>query len=180
MKFLISVLLLTLLFTFESKNISAQQKHQKLTIILLRHAEKDKEDEEFGNSINPRLSKDGEARAQKLSEILEKYKPDAVFSSQFLRTISTARPFARKKRMMIRFYNHRKLEEIAAIATAGNFKRIVIVGHNSTTPALMNMLVGQDKYKALDESEYDKIFIVRLKKKKNKPNKIREEKVITY
>ena len=89
-------------------------------------------------------------------------------------------PFARKHRMMIQIYNHRDLKQIAEIATAGNFKRIVIVGHNSTTPALTNMLIGQDKYKALDESEYDKIFVVRLKTKKDKPNKVRDEKVISY
>jgi broad specificity phosphatase PhoE len=178
MKVLVSVFLFLFLFTFTSQSISAQQKHQKLTIILLRHAEKDKAEEEI--TLDPRLSKEGEVRAQRLKEIIEKYKPDAVFSSQFQRTISTVRPYAQEKSMMIQFYNHRKLEEIAAIATAGNFKRILIVGHNSTTPALTNRLIGQDKYKPLDENEYDKIFIVKIKMKKNKPNKIREEKVITY
>lgn len=160
-------------------DVSGQGKHRKLTIILLRHAEKDLTQEEEVTP-DPKLSPEGEARAEKFAALVEKYKPDAVFSSQFVRTISTVRPFARRKRMMIQFYNHRNLEEIAAIATAGNFKRIIIVGHNSTTPALTNLLIGQNKYKSLDESEYDKIFIVRIKKEKNKPNKIREEKIITY
>ena len=62
---------------------------------------------------------------------------------------------------------------------SGKIKRLVIVGHNTTTPALVNMLIGQEKYKALAESEYDKIFVVKVKKKKTKPNKIRE-KVMTY
>lgn len=178
MKFLVVFLTGIFLFGIAGNEVFGQQKHRKLTIILLRHAEKDKAEEAI--TLDPRLSPEGEARAEKFAELIEKYKPDAVFSSQFQRTIWTVRPFARKKRMKIQFYNHRNLKEIAEIATAGNFKRIIIVGHNSTTPALANMLIGQEKYKPLDESEYDKIFIVRLKKYKNKPNKIREEKVITY
>ena len=75
--------------------------------------------------------------------------------------------------MQVQFYNHRKLDEIAAIATEGNFQTIVIVGHNSTTPALTNLLIGADKYKPLGENEYDKIFVVKIGKNKNKPNEIR-------
>ncbi len=178
MKILISFLLGLFVFGLAGADVFAQQKHRKLTIILIRHAEKDKAEEEV--TADPRLSPEGEARAEKFAEIVKKYKPDAIFSSQFKRTIWTARPFARTKRMMIQFYNHRNLQEIAEIATAGRFKRIVIVGHNTTTPALANILIGQEKYKPLAESEYDKIFIVRIKKKKGKPNKIREEKVINY
>lgn len=178
MKIFVSILLGVFLFGLAGEEVFAQRKHKKLTIILLRHAEKDKAEEEI--TLDPQLAPAGEARALRLEGILEKYKPDAVFSSQFKRTRSTVMPFARSRRMMIQIYNHRNLKEIAEIATAGNFKRIVIVGHNSTTPALTNILIGQEKYKALDESEYDKIFIVRLKRQKGKPPKVREEKVLTY
>ena len=114
-----------------------------------------------------------------LADVLEKYKPDAVFSSQFNRTLATVAPYSRRKRMQVQFYNHRKLDEIAAMAIEGNFKTIVIVGHNSTTPALTNLLIGADKYKPLGDNEYDKIFIVKIGKNKNKSNEI-EETVITY
>jgi 2,3-bisphosphoglycerate-dependent phosphoglycerate mutase len=179
MKIFILLLLGVFLFSSGAADAFGQYKYKDLTIILLRHAEKDKQDEEFGNSIDPRLSEAGNLRAQKLADVLEKYKPDAVFSSQFNRTLSTAAPYSRRKRMQVQFYNHRKLDEIAQIALAGNFKTIVIVGHNSTTPALTNLLIGADKYKPLGENEYDKIFIVKIGKNKNKPNEI-EENVITY
>ena len=179
MKIFISFLLGAFLFSLAGENVFGQYKYKKLTIILLRHAEKDKQDEEFGNSYDPRLSKEGEARAARLADILEKYDPDAVFSSQFNRTLSTAAPFARRRRTQVQFYDHRKLDEIAALAREGNFRRIVIVGHNSTTPALVNLLIGADRYKPLGENEYDKIFIVKIKKQKKKPNKV-EETVITY
>lgn len=177
MKFYIFFLTLLCLFAFTANTGFAQQKHQKLTIILLRHAEKDKEQE--SNTLDPDLSTEGAARAQRLISILNKYKPDAVFSTQFKRTYQTVRPFARTKRMMVQFYNVKNLDEIAAIAQAGNFKRIVIVGHNSTTPTLANLLIGENKYKFLGENEYDKMWIIKIKKRKHKPDIIRE-KVISY
>lgn len=177
MKIIISILLGA--FLFSSGAADAFGQYKDLTIILLRHAEKDKQDEEFGNMYDPRLSEEGKARAQRLADVLEKYKPDAVFSSQFNRTLSTAAPFARRKRMQVQFYNHRKLDEIAQTALAGNFKTIVIVGHNSTTPVLTNLLIGQEKYKPLGENEYDKIFVVKIKKNRDDKNLI-EDNIITY
>lgn len=178
MRFYILFLTGLFLFTFAANtDVFAQQKHQKLTIILLRHAEKDKEQE--SETLDPDLSAEGAARAQRLVQILNKYKPDAVFSTQFKRTYQTARPFTRTKRMMVQFYNVKNLDEIAAIAKAGNFKRIVIIGHNSTTPALANLLIGENKYKLLGENEYDKMWIIKIKKRGLKPDIIRE-KVISY
>ncbi len=115
MKIFISFFLGAFLFSSGAAEAFGQYKYKDLTIILLRHAEKDKQDEEFGNSIDPRLSDAGKQRAERLADVLEKYKPDAVFSSQFNRTLSTAAPFARRKRMQVQFYNHRKLDEIAQI-----------------------------------------------------------------
>lgn len=159
------------------ENVSAQQRHQKLTIILVRHAEKDMAGDE--TNPDPYLSAEGRQRAQNLIKAIEKYKPDAVFSSQFIRTISTAEPLARKNRMQIQFYNHRNLKALAEAVTDGRFKRVLIVGHNTTTPAMANLLLGEDKYKPLDESEYDKIWVVKVKKNKRKPNRVREQ-IITY
>jgi len=174
MKIYISLLLGLFLFAFAGGNIFAQ--HRKLTIILLRHAEKDLAGDV--NNPDPNLSAEGNLRAQRLIEAVRKYQPDAIFSSQFIRTRATAAPLARKNRMMIQIYNHRNLKEIAELAMSGKFKRILIVGHNTTTPALANLLIGQDKYKPLAESEYDKIWVVKIKKKK-KQNKVKD-KVITY
>lgn len=177
MRFYIFFLIVLLLSAFTENYVFAQQKHQKLTIILLRHAEKDKEQE--SKTLDPELSAEGAARAHRLIKILNEYKPDAVFSTQFKRTYQTVRPFTQTKRMMVQFYNVKNLEEIAAIARAGNFKRIVIVGHNSTTPILANLLIGENKYNFLGEDEYDKMWIIKIKKRNREPDIIREE-VISY
>lgn len=179
MKKIIVLLIFVFAFFIAGKNVFAQKKYKQITIIMMRHAEKDKQDEEFGNSVDPRLSEEGKVRAQKLAEVLKPYKPDAVFSSKFNRTLSTVAPYARGERMQVQFYDHRNLTEIAQIAQTGNFQTIVIAGHNSTTPALTNLLISTEKYKALGENEYDKIFIVKLRKNKNEI-KVIEETMITY
>lgn len=175
MKIIISLFIGFVLFIFAGGSVFAQ--HRNLTIVLLRHAEKDSAP--TADKVNPELSADGKLRAQKLVKVIKKYKPDAIYSSDFIRTKTTVQPLAEKRKLTVQIYNHRNLKELADLIMSGKIKRILVVGHNTTTPALVNMLIGQEKYKALAESEYDKIFVVKIKKKKTKPNKIKE-KVITY
>ncbi len=175
MKSIIFLLFLLFFFTFAVSDLFAQ--HRKLTVILLRHAEKDVS--EGADTANPELSAAGNLRAQKLVEIMNKYQPDAIYSSNYIRTRATVRPLARKRRMMTQIYDSRNLNQMRDLIVSGKIKRIVVVGHSNTTPALANMLIKQDKYKNLAESEYDKIWIIKIKRNKTKPNKIREQ-VIQY
>ncbi len=175
MKIIASLLLGLFLFTFVAVNLFAQ--HRKLTVILLRHAEKDIS--EGADTANPELSSAGNLRAQKLVEIINEYQPDAIYSSDYIRTRATVRPLARRRRMMTQIYDPQNLNQMHDLILSGKIKRIVVVGHSNTTPALANLLMKQDKYKNLAESEYDKIWIVKIKRNKTKPNKIKE-KVITY
>ncbi len=175
MKILVSLLFVLFLFTFAGDSVFAQ--HRKLTVILLRHAEKDIS--ENADTANPDISAEGKLRAQKLVEIINKYRPDAIYSTNFVRTRATVRPLASKGRRMILTYDPQNLNQLADLITSGKLKRIVVVGHSNTTPALANLLVKQDKYKTLAESDYDKIWIIKIKRKKTKPNKIRD-KIINY
>lgn len=175
MKIIVSLFIGLFLFTFAQTNLFAQ--HRNLTIVLLRHAEKDASPN--ADKVNPELSADGRRRAAKLVKTVNRYKPDAIYSSNFIRTKATAAPLAERRKLAVEVYDHRNLKQLADLIMSGKVKRLVIVGHNTTTPALVNLLIGQEKYKALDENEYDKIFVVKIKKKKTKPNKIKE-KVITY
>lgn len=174
MKIFFSLFLGLLFFASASENLFAQ--YRKLTVILLRHAEKDLTEPD---APNPALSAKGEARAEKLIGIVSKYQPDVIFSSDYIRTRSTVRPLARKNRAMTLIYDPRNLKQMREIILSGKYKRIVVVGHNNTTPALVNMLLNQEKYKPLAETEYDKIWVVKIKRNKNKPNKTSEE-VIVY
>jgi phosphohistidine phosphatase SixA len=174
MKITVSFLLGLFLFTFATGNTFAQYK--KLTVILLRHAEKDLSDMD---DPNPELSAEGKLRAQRLVNLVNKYQPDAIYSTNYIRTRATVAPLAQSRRMMYQFYDPRNLNQMRDLILAGKIKRLVVVGHNNTTPMLANLLIGQEKYKKLDESEYDKIWIVKIRKYKRKPNKVRDS-VITY
>ena len=76
---------------------------------------------------------------------------------------------------MILVYDPQNLNQMVDLIMSGKLKRIVVVGHSNTAPQLANLLIKQDKYKALGESEYDKIWIIKIKK-----GKIIEEKVVVY
>lgn len=164
-----------LLIASAESDVYAQYK--KLTVILLRHAEKDVS--ETADSMNPELSAAGKARAEKLIGVIEKYQPDAIYSTQYIRTRETARPLARKRREMIQLYSERNLEQMRDLILSGKIKRLVVVGHNNTTPALVNLLLKEDKYKKLGDNEYDKIFILKIRRYKRKPAKVKETE-ITY
>ena len=174
MKILAFLFLGSFLFTLTGVDSFAQ--HRKLTVILLRHAEKDLTEPD---APNPELTAAGKRRAEKLVSVVNKYQPDAIYSSDYIRTRETVRPLARKNRAMTLIYDARNLGQMRDLILSGKLNRIVVVGHNTTTPALANLLIGQEKYKALAESEYDKIWIVKIKRNNRKPNKVKET-VINY
>ncbi len=165
-------LLFGLLLILTSENIYAQD----ITIILLRHAEKDIS--ASANKADPELTAEGQKRAERLVETVGKYKPQQIFSTIFKRARNTAVPLAENLnpdyRLQIQFYDYAELEELAKRLLKLKVKSVVVVGHNTTTPELANLLIKQNKYKALDDNEYNKIWIIKIKK-----NKV-EDKVIEY
>jgi 2,3-bisphosphoglycerate-dependent phosphoglycerate mutase len=146
---------------------------QKKTVILLRHAEKDLSPEQ--NSSDPDLSAAGKERAERLKSALRKLKPYAIYSSDYKRTRTTAAPLAAKHKIEVQIYDPRKLNDIATLIKDSKARRIVVVGHNNTTPALANMLMNSTMFKDLDENEYDKIFVLRFK-----DGKLSKLEIITY
>jgi len=163
------------LLTVAASDLYAQ--HRKLTVILFRHAEKDLS--EGADTANPELTEAGKLRAEKLVKMINKYQPDIIYSSNYIRTKATVLPLAIKRRAMIFIYDPRNLNQIAEQILSGKFKRFIVVGHNNTTPMLANLLIGQEKYKVLGELEYDKIWIIKIKKNSTKPNKVKD-KIIKY
>jgi phosphohistidine phosphatase SixA len=164
------------LFLFAlASDVFAQKR--EMTIILLRHAEKDLST--GADDPDPVLSADGMKRAERLVEVAGKYKPRRFFTSNFRRTRLTLTPLAERSlkgyRLPIERYDHRKLDEFLNQILASNAKTVIVAGHNTTTPALANLLIKENKYKPLAESEYNKIWIIKIKK-----GKIKEERVIEY
>ena len=176
MKIIAILLFGLLLFTSGAENLRAQ--HRKLTVILFRHAEKDLS--EGADTANPELSAAGKLRAEKLVGIVRKYRPDAIYSTDYIRTRATVRPLARRGRHMVFMYDPGNLNQLRDLILSGKSKSIIVVGHNNTTPALVNLLIGQEKYKKLADTDYGKIWVVKIKRNKNKPNAIKEKLIDRY
>lgn len=126
------------------------------TYYLIRHAEKDKTDK---TNRNPQLTPEGLTRAKNWATIFKNVKFDAVYSTNYYRTVETAAPSAESNQVEIQFYNPSdfKIDEFKA-KTAG--KTVLIVGHSNTTPMFTNALLGNKTYGMIDENENGSLFIV--------------------
>lgn len=166
MKIVVSFLLCLVFTVFLAAGVSAQ--NREMTFILFRHAERFPSTKE--NNSNPELTDAGKQRAEKLVELLRKYKPDQIFSTNLKRTVATVTPLAEnldpKYRIQIQKYDTEELEQFAAKLLTLDARTVVIAGHNNTTPALANLLIKEEKYKQFGENEYDKMIIVKVKKGK--------------
>lgn len=126
----------------------------EFTIYLVRHAEK-----ESGHK-NPALTQCGAERAQQLASILSKVKLKHVYSTNYLRTLSTATPSAQQHKLLVEKYSPKDLKAFAQkLLTQGETS--LVVGHSNTTPELANLLSGK-KTRKLTEKEYRGLYQVRV------------------
>lgn len=146
------ILLFFLILVMASCTSSPKSK----TIYIVRHAEKQL------TGDDPELLQVGQIRALKLSQILSDKEIKHIYSTNYLRTKGTAKPTADQSGLEIEIYdpkNHDALVEKLK-SEEGN---ILVVGHSNTVGQIANYFVGEsEKYKDLDESEYDYIYIVTL------------------
>ena len=150
---------------------------QKQRFIILRHAEKDTT--VAGSQMmqaDPPLNAKGQERAASLIQAFKKYKIDKIYSTNYNRTKSTVLPLANAIGLSIINYDPKQLKSFAEElkAEVNHSKTILIVGHSNTSPRLVNMLLGKDEYKDLDESVYNQYWIVKLNGQK------KHAKVILY
>lgn len=151
------------LFLLAAAPGEARGQKRKITVIVVRHAEKDTTDQ----GSDPNLSAEGRQRAARLAKLIRKYKPKRIYSTNYKRTLQTVAPLAEKRAVEVQIYEPLKQTELVAqLKSFRKGRRIVVVGHGNTVPAFLNLLVGENKYKNLAENEYNKIWIIRLKKGK--------------
>ena len=152
MKFYYAIIKISLALTllFSSTALLAEQ-----SIYLVRHAEKVKD-----GGKDPVLTEKGVLRANKLAERLSSSKIKHVFSTDYNRTRSTALPLANKLGLKVEIYNPRELQVFAE--QVKHLKGdVLIVGHSNTTPVLVGLL-GGDAHGDIDESEYDRLYHLKV------------------
>jgi broad specificity phosphatase PhoE len=143
---------------------------QTKTIILVRHAEK-----ADATSVDPDLSPEGKQRAERLMKLVKKYRPGAIYSTDFKRTRETAAPMAARRKLQVLTYDAKKHQDLIDAIMKSKTKRFMIVGHSNTIPGLANLLGKKDLFKNLDESEFGAIWVVRIK-----DGKVRRTEIFPY
>lgn len=128
------------------------------TFYLIRHAEKDRSNPD---DADPELNQKGLGRAMHWAEILKDANIDAIYSTDFNRTSMTAAPTSVKNNIDVQYYDPRTLD-IEQLKAENTNKNVLIVGHSNTTPQLVNLLLGEEKYQSLDDSENGTLFIVKM------------------
>ena len=98
----------------------------------------------------------------KLAYLLQSSNIDAIYSTNYIRTESTAEPLANMLGIEIQNYETYDSSFIDDVIDEHKGKNILIVGHSNTIPDLVNELIDEEKYKDLVDSEYNKIFVVTI------------------
>ena len=158
-----SVLLLLLLLASGFTYAAAAQETSK-TIVLVRHAEKDTSP--AADPEDPDLTPEGKQRAERLWKLVKRYKPGALYSTDYRRTRDTLAEVARRRHLDVKTYDARKPADLVAGINSSPVKRFVVVGHSNTIPALANLLLKKELFKQLDDSEYGAIWVIKLRKGK--------------
>ncbi|HVK46226.1 MAG TPA: phosphoglycerate mutase family protein [Pseudobacter sp.] len=135
------------------------------TYYVVRHAEKaTPSDGTVMNTPNdPPLSATGQQRSQALKNVLSDKGIRHIYSTNTIRTRSTAQPLSELLNLNIQTYGPRP--DTAFIQQLKQLrKNTLIVGHSNTIDDIANMLAGEQKVDGdLPESVYDQLFIIRYK-----------------
>lgn len=140
------------------------------TFYIVRHAEK-----EAGTTMTATttktsdvpLSAAGRERAEALKNLLMDKKIQEIFSTNTLRTSSTAKPLSDAVGVPIQLYNAVDAAFLSRLKALDN-RSVLIVGHSNTVDDLVNGLTGEKQLSDLNEDQFGDLFVVR--KKGNKYN----------
>ncbi|WP_035899361.1 histidine phosphatase family protein [Leeuwenhoekiella sp. MAR_2009_132] len=129
------------------------------TYYFVRHADKVRAPN-IGN--NPPLNANGKARAKFWAKQLKDVDFDAVYSTNFKRTRSTALPTAKQNKLEIKIYEPSE-DFYVNFKDTHVGKNVLVVGHSNTIPAFVNAVLGEQKYNEIDDSTFGNLYIVRVK-----------------
>lgn len=141
---------------FAQETKGKETKTETSTYYLIRHAEKDRSDK---SNKNPDLTKQGNNRAAYWAQVFKNVKFDAVYSTEYNRTIQTAQPTANANELEITSYDPFKVDmERFLKQTKG--KTVLIVGHSNTTPAFTNRLLQKEEFESMEDNDNGGLYIV--------------------
>ncbi len=134
------------------------------TYYVVRHAEKAEQEPNMTSDVP--LSAAGQQRALELKKVLNNKKIAYAFSTNTIRTTTTAKPTADRFKLQIQTYGPRP--DSAFIAKLKALKKnTLIVGHSNTVDDIVNGLTGTRAVPGdLQDSDYNNLFVIRVLRKK--------------
>lgn len=135
----------------------AQESEEIFSIYLVRHAEKDSTP---ADPENPGLSECGELRAEGLARILADAEIKKIYSTDYERTLATARPSAEMLSLETEIYDPGNLEIISGLLL-NRRQNALVIGHSNTTSVLAGLMAGET-LEPFDEHYYDRLYQVTI------------------
>jgi broad specificity phosphatase PhoE len=152
-------LLAVTLFFFCTSLFSQNNTHDSIsTYYLIRHAEKNRSNPA---DKDPDLTKKGMLRALQWRQLFEQFQLDAVYSTNYKRTMHTALPTAKSKNLNIKTYHPFKIG-IQQFLKDTKGKNVLIVGHSNTIPTFANKLIGKEIYPTIEDTNNANLYIVTI------------------
>jgi phosphohistidine phosphatase SixA len=130
---------------------------------IVRHAEKVTAEPNMSTDVP--LTDAGKQRAKKLKEILKNKKIGYIFSTNTIRTKTTAEPTANYFGLKTELYT--KPDSVFINKLKSLKKNTLITGHSNTVDDIVNLLCNEIKVESdLKDNEYDNLFVVKKKGRK--------------
>ena len=130
------------------------------TYYIVRHAEKEAPNNAMTSDVP--LSSMGKERAESLKSELQNNKIKRIYSTNYIRTKSTAQPLSDAIGVNIEIYDPKDSAFINRLRSTGKGNTL-IVGHSNTVDDLVNQLTGKNLLQDLPDSQYGDLFIIKKK-----------------
>jgi broad specificity phosphatase PhoE len=142
--------------------MAARPASAQRAVFVVRHAEKASD----SNDPGVPLSQKGRARAKKLAAILERTGVTAIYSTDTVRTLDTAKPLAQALKITVRKYAARDAQgnldllPLAKLLKTEHPRDVVlVVGHGNTVPPLLKAL-GATEPVEIPDDRFDDLFVL--------------------
>jgi broad specificity phosphatase PhoE len=152
---MIRTYLIFCLAIFAANIPATAQTDEIFTIYLVRHSEKDMSSADHSDLP---LSTCGEERSEALSNFLSDVPLDAIYSTEYTRTVNTALPTATAKGLEIQSYTAQGLPALA-LSLLEKKENALVVGHSNTTGYLAGLLTDEEG-EDISLEIYDRIYKV--------------------
>ena len=133
---------------------------------IVRHAEKEAGTTMTTTTVKTSdvpLSEQGAKRAEELKNQLQNKKIKYIYSTNTIRTISTAEPLSKAIGVPVQTYS---TVDSSFMQTLKNTKgNVLVVGHSNTVDDIVNSLLGKKVLNDLHDTQYGDLFIVKKKGK---------------